>query len=126
MSYRFARSRRLIVITDLPKHSAATSGVAQLSASRIASRSSGPTQLRRKVHLRANVIGTGAINDRGATVVVSVFEVAVAAGFVLVGELFKPVGDRLRSEEHTSELQSLMRRSYAVFCLKKKTEQKIV
>src|SRR3546814_3127244 len=31
----------------------------------------------------------------------------------------KPV----RSEEHTSELQSLMRISYAVFCLKKKTKQ---
>src|SRR3546814_15338810 len=29
-----------------------------------------------------------------------------------------------RSEEHTSELQSLMRISYAVFCLKKKTIQK--
>src|SRR3546814_3385508 len=29
---------------------------------------------------------------------------------------------RLRSEEHTSELQSLMRISYAVFCLKKKTK----
>src|SRR3546814_16445486 len=29
-------------------------------------------------------------------------------------------GRRLRSEEHTSELQSLMRISYAVFCLKKK------
>src|SRR3546814_2911334 len=28
---------------------------------------------------------------------------------------------RTRSEEHTSELQSLMRISYAVFCLKKKT-----
>src|SRR3546814_4698114 len=28
--------------------------------------------------------------------------------------------DRDRSEEHTSELQSLMRISYAVFCLKKK------
>src|SRR3546814_10706728 len=28
-----------------------------------------------------------------------------------------------RSEEHTSELQSLMRISYAVFCLKKKQEQ---
>src|SRR3546814_1652603 len=28
-----------------------------------------------------------------------------------------------RSEEHTSELQSLMRISYAVFCLKKKNEQ---
>src|SRR3546814_13417436 len=35
-----------------------------------------------------------------------------------------PVRDRhpgTRSEEHTSELQSLMRISYAVFCLKKKT-----
>src|SRR3546814_3865840 len=35
----------------------------------------------------------------------------------------KPDGFRqvnLRSEEHTSELQSLMRNSYAVFCLKKK------
>src|SRR3546814_5450974 len=30
---------------------------------------------------------------------------------------------RARSEEHTSELQSLMRISYAVFCLKKKTTQ---
>src|SRR3546814_10232853 len=29
-------------------------------------------------------------------------------------------GDQFRSEEHTSELQSLMRISYAVFCLKKK------
>src|SRR3546814_3395577 len=28
-----------------------------------------------------------------------------------------------RSEEHTSELQSLMRSSYAVFCLKKKTKR---
>src|SRR3546814_2047152 len=31
-----------------------------------------------------------------------------------------PVGFMVRSEEHTSELQSLMRISYAVFCLKKK------
>src|SRR3546814_10343329 len=29
----------------------------------------------------------------------------------------------VRSEEHTSELQSLMRTSYAVFCLKKKTNK---
>src|SRR3546814_2426119 len=37
-------------------------------------------------------------------------------------------GWRFRSEEHTSELQSLMRISYAVFCLKKKknTTQRIV
>src|SRR3546814_2554160 len=33
-------------------------------------------------------------------------------------------GDLLRSEEHTSELQSLMRISYAVFCLKKKKRTK--
>src|SRR3546814_8433818 len=33
---------------------------------------------------------------------------------------FAPNGARSRSEEHTSELQSLMRISYAVFCLKKK------
>src|SRR3546814_5192154 len=32
------------------------------------------------------------------------------------------VPDHLRSEEHTSELQSLMRISYAVFCLKKNTK----
>src|SRR3546814_9851732 len=31
-----------------------------------------------------------------------------------------PQGNAIRSEEHTSELQSLMRSSYAVFCLKKK------
>src|SRR3546814_1745065 len=34
------------------------------------------------------------------------------------------VADDLRSEEHTSELQSLMRISYAVFCLKKKKKKK--
>src|SRR3546814_7959967 len=32
----------------------------------------------------------------------------------------------VRSEEHTSELQSLMRISYAVFCLKKKTNHRYV
>src|SRR3546814_4440563 len=37
---------------------------------------------------------------------------AVKGGAIIVG----------RSEEHTSELQSLMRISYAVFCLKKKTK----
>src|SRR3546814_3155259 len=34
--------------------------------------------------------------------------------------IYTLVGGFLRSEEHTSELQSLMRISYAVFCLKKK------
>src|SRR3546814_6095549 len=36
------------------------------------------------------------------------------------GRRFQPRGMCRRSEEHTSELQSLMRISYAVFCLKKK------
>src|SRR3546814_2862570 len=33
------------------------------------------------------------------------------------------ISQSTRSEEHTSELQSLMRNSYAVFCLKKKTNK---
>src|SRR3546814_5673601 len=37
-----------------------------------------------------------------------------------LGALTLPQAIPLRSEEHTSELQSLMRISYAVFCLKKK------
>src|SRR3546814_2275188 len=59
--------------------------------------------------------------------------------FYLIGQAFTGYGENLldynrrmtrlrlglaivrRSEEHTSELQSLMRNSYAVFCLKKKT-----
>src|SRR3546814_1122420 len=42
-----------------------------------------------------------------------------------VAQLLQAIGliHPLRSEEHTSELQSLMRISYAVFCLKKKKKQ---
>src|SRR3546814_619181 len=43
---------------------------------------------------------------------------------VMVTELPSSLALRARSEEHTSELQSLMRISYAVFCLKKKKKQK--
>src|SRR3546814_1784240 len=49
--------------------------------------------------------GLGAAAERGS-------QAAWAAGSTSTGS---------RSEEHTSELQSLMRISYAVFCLKKKT-----
>src|SRR3546814_10864166 len=49
-------------------------------------------------------------------------------GFLwLAGEVVEMAGDDEvppRSEEHTSELQSLMRISYAVFCLKKKKTKK--
>src|SRR3546814_4784478 len=41
-----------------------------------------------------------------------------------VGNLQMPYWLMNRSEEHTSELQSLMRISYAVFCLKKKKNKK--
>src|SRR3546814_9567240 len=40
----------------------------------------------------------------------------------LVGAFLCDGSGRARSEEHTSELQSLMRTSYAVFCLKKKKQ----
>src|SRR3546814_8679213 len=39
-----------------------------------------------------------------------------------VRRFFEDQGYEVRSEEHTSELQSLMRISYAVFCLKQKTK----
>src|SRR3546814_1883104 len=46
----------------------------------------------------------------------------------IIWEAFKPESEprrTIRSEEHTSELQSLMRISYAVFCLKKKKRKLI-
>src|SRR3546814_1336066 len=45
---------------------------------------------------------------------------AKASRAVRVGDGLRIVRGEERSEEHTSELQSLMRISYAVFCLKKK------
>src|SRR3546814_2576536 len=41
-------------------------------------------------------------------------------GALKIGAMLHDTGKCTRSEEHTSELQSLMRISYAVFCLKKK------
>src|SRR3546814_4592196 len=52
------------------------------------------------------------------------FGVGNAIFFVLVGQIASAAAiDHFRSEEHTSELQSLMRISYAVFCLQKKKPQ---
>src|SRR3546814_15169975 len=51
--------------------------------------------------------------------------IRMATGLILACRRYKCFGCQApfgsRSEEHTSELQSLMRISYAVFCLKKKT-----
>src|SRR3546814_1032104 len=52
---------------------------------------------------------------------------SLRVGLLLHGSLKRPLprsSSLKRSEEHTSELQSLMRISYAVFCLKKKTSIK--
>src|SRR3546814_10052619 len=64
--------------------------------------------------------GVGEIlgNDRFITVRLHSF---VDPGTIAAGHEKRSVGHR--SEEHTSELQSLMRISYAVFCLKKKNNR---
>src|SRR3546814_9960599 len=48
-----------------------------------------------------------------------------ARGRCLNASAWKHLGISPRSEEHTSELQSLMRSSYAVLCLKKKKTERI-
>src|SRR3546814_1056968 len=58
------------------------------------------------------------------------FLLAIELALQVLGQGFAPSQQRAqlprmqRSEEHTSELQSLMRISYAVFCLKKKKNNK--
>src|SRR3546814_5283618 len=63
-----------------------------------------------------------AVRDRGASVR-WLLETHAHADHVSAAHWLKSThfpDARIRSEEHTSELQSLMRTSYAVFCLKKK------
>src|SRR3546814_3265197 len=64
-------------------------------------------------------IGSAAL---GSLLIPDLFSRAAAAGddFIPGVPHFAP---KARSEEHTSELQSLMRISYAVFCLKKKKQE---
>src|SRR3546814_9281985 len=64
--------------------------------------------------------------DLGDLVVIFGLGRAARIAHRIVGADRQPriVAPRPRSEEHTSELQSLMRISYAVFCLKQKTKNK--
>src|SRR3546814_3671327 len=66
----------------------------------------------------ARIVGRGRfeVRERSAVHVAEAENVVVAVGSVSKTPAIP------RSEEHTSELQSLMRISYAVFCLKKKTK----
>src|SRR3546814_9523742 len=60
-------------------------------------------------------------DDRRAATLVAFIRTLEASASDDVIDLFDAVSTKMfRSEEHTSELQSLMRISYAVFCLKKK------
>src|SRR3546814_10096383 len=61
---------------------------------------------------------TGAGDALGNLMALPLFIGGVCIVASIVGTYFV----RLRSEEHKSELQSLMRISYAVYCLKKKTK----
>src|SRR3546814_9405936 len=64
---------------------------------------------------------TGAEAEKAAVAIAPLLPMGVAmASLALVCRRL------IRSEEHTSELQSLMRISYAVFCLKKKTATTII
>src|SRR3546814_2519155 len=65
----------------------------------------------------AFAFGVGKISRNWLAKGVSIFFIEVFRGTSLLVQLFWLY---FRSEEHTSELQSLMRISYAVFCLKKK------
>src|SRR3546814_1091957 len=64
---------------------------------------------------------TGAMAGIRNALYVNLAVCAVITGLVLLGIWLTISRFQRRSEEHTSELQSLMRTSYAVFCLKNKT-----
>src|SRR3546814_8342283 len=92
-------------------------------------RSISPTKFHNSVHNAAAgywTIGSGCMH---ASTAVSAFDASFAQGLVeALAQLAEGAEavllaayDGPRSEEHTSELQSLMRISYAVFCLTKKT-----
>src|SRR3546814_3696758 len=70
--------------------------------------------------------GLGDLATRGGDGAVELGDRALDLAAAVDGRLDeggqRDIGD-LRSEEHTSELQSLMRNSYAVFCLKKKNKK---
>src|SRR3546814_1020667 len=82
---------------------------------------------RRDIAAFANAVHDGGRGEEVRLVVNDEQQAEIAASLVESGVriVVQPLGDIWlrdtgRSEEHTSELQSLMRTSYAVFCLKKK------
>src|SRR3546814_4190132 len=81
--------------------------------------------------VQLGVVGIVALYDRRtlgrvhpATQAVAAVVIAVRLTIYLLSMTPPVIALAERSEEHTSELQSLMRNSYAVFCLKKKNTNK--
>src|SRR3546814_5442840 len=78
--------------------------------------------------VRERIAGIGEALDRLFALIDRFMADDREAGFqpepIEVGLLLESVRLHFRSEEHTSELKSLMRISYAVFCLTKKTTTK--
>src|SRR3546814_5255246 len=66
-----------------------------------------------------------AIGREGQAVVQAIINIGIKQPISLLGQQIGFI-IKHRSEEHTSELQSLMRSSYAVFCLKKKKKKQII
>src|SRR3546814_10364712 len=74
-----------------------------------------------------NLVGPGAAlaMDAASEAKAAAAQADATRDSVLISAAAKGAFPDTRSEEHTSELQSLMRISYAVFCLKKKKDKQV-
>src|SRR3546814_1325654 len=102
------RYSKEIVSSSAP--TAAVSGIAAIEAAAIT-----PAAVTAVIAITS---GTGVIATTGALAGTEATAMTAATGGIAATATIAPTAGR--SEEHTSELQSLMRISYAVFCLKKK------
>src|SRR3546814_7294399 len=101
----------LIIAASLYTRMLALSGVPQYLVGEIAGAGLGPYGFLACYILLVVIMGCF-IDSSSILLIVLPLMLPIASGFAM---------NLIRSEEHTSELQSLMRISYAVFCLKKQT-----
>src|SRR3546814_5417497 len=73
-----------------------------------------------------DVLVSPLVHEIGLGIAIVLAAWALGRGYLRHHRLFPAAMGCARSEEHTSELQSLMRISYAVFCWKKKKNQNVV